>query len=159
KLIFNIPSKLGHVFNFEPCKYQGPVRYCLWQTFGTIFNGYGDGNGQIYNQQFQQIGEDQPSDYHEWKVIQVTNATTGKADDLALFTTYGPVRRDLSAFGVPNENNQGWVTDCHARVLNLRTRKVLFDWSALDHVPLSEGQVMPTGAINGFTSQFSWDYL
>lgn len=98
-------------------------------------------------------------DLHEFNIKQSLNSSNGQVTDTALLTVYTPVRRDLSAFGVPYEDDQGWVIDCHLRAVDLGSGKVVFDWSSLDHVPLSESYVLPTGSINGLTQRFAWDYL
>lgn len=98
-------------------------------------------------------------DYHEFDIKQSLDTTTGRVKDIALLTTYTPVRRDLSDYGISSDNDQGWVIDCHMRSVDLSSGKVLFDWSSLDHVPLNESLVLPTGGINGLSQQFAWDYL
>ncbi|KAL8691771.1 MAG: hypothetical protein Q9218_003072 [Villophora microphyllina] len=160
KLLYSIVNRLGHVFDFQPCTYQKHLRYCLLQAGNNnIFNGYGNGIASIYDDHFQLVKGLPTSDYHEFKIKQSFDEATGAVNDIALLTMYNSVRRDLSDFGVPNEDDQGWVVDCHLRALDATSGKVLFDWSALDHVPLSEGLVQPTGAISGYTSQFAWDYF
>lgn len=98
-------------------------------------------------------------DYHEFNIKQSLNPTNGQVTDTALLTVYNTVPRNLSAFGIPDTDNQGWVIDCHMRAVNPSSGKVIFDWSSLDHVPLDESYVLPTGAINGLSQQFPWDYL
>lgn len=145
------------MYEFQPCTYNKTVHYCVWK--GTISNGYGSGDALVLNEYLLIDRVVQNVDYHEFDIKQSLNPTTGQITDTALLTVYTPVRRDLSAFGIPNENNQGWVIDCHLRAVDLGLGKVVFDWSSLDHVPLTESYVLPTGAINGLTQQFAWDYL
>ena len=133
------------------------MHFCLWK--GSSANGYGNGDALILNQNFAVDKTISSVDYHEFDIKQSLDTTTGQVTDTALFTVYTPVRRDLSAFGIPNENNQGWVIDCHLHAVDLNSGKVIFDWSSVDHVPLTESLVMPTGAINGLSQQFAWDYL
>lgn len=112
----------------------------------------------ILDDQFKVIKALPASDYHEFKIVQAIDAQ-GQYSDTAYLTVYTPVRRDLSAFGVPNEDDQGWVVDCHFRAVDPVSNKVIFDWSSLDHVPLSESYVLPTGGINGYSQRSAWDYL
>ncbi|KAL8704866.1 MAG: hypothetical protein Q9201_001982 [Fulgogasparrea decipioides] len=159
QLVFNITNRLGKVYDFKPCTYQKTLRYCLWQTTGSVYNGYGNGTASIFDGNFQFIHALPTSDYHEFTIKQSLDPSTGAVSDVALLTTYNSVKRDLSAYGIANENDQGWVLDCHLQAIDATSNKILFDWSALDHVPLSESLVQPTGAINGLTSQFAWDYF
>ncbi|KAL8749081.1 MAG: hypothetical protein Q9199_007911 [Rusavskia elegans] len=155
--VFNGAGKLsGTVHDFQPCVYQKKQRFCAWQ--GTTALGYGSGQAVILDDQFNVIKALPASDYHEFKIVQALDAK-GQYSDTAYLTVYTPVRRDLSAFGVPNENDQGWVIDCHFRAVDPVTNKVIFDWSSLDHVPLSEGYVPPTGGINGYSQRSAWDYF
>ncbi|KAL8628733.1 hypothetical protein Q9189_005552 [Teloschistes chrysophthalmus] len=160
KTLYSIPNRLGNVFDFQPCIYQKTLRYCLFTTgSANIAKGYGNGTASIYDDKFQLIKGLPTSDYHEFKIQQTIDSATGAYSDIALLTLYNPVRRDLSQFGIANEDNQGWVIDCRLRALDPTSGKILFDWSALDHVPLSESLVKPTGAINGLTAAFAWDYF
>ncbi|KAL8853344.1 MAG: hypothetical protein Q9221_001820 [Calogaya cf. arnoldii] len=155
-IVFNGAGKLsGTVHDFQPCVYQKQQRLCAWK--GTTAFGYGSGQAVILDDQFNVIKALPTSDYHEFKIVQAMDK--GQYSDTAYLTVYTPVRRDLSAFGVPNEDDQGWVVDCHFRAVDPVTNKVLFDWSSLDHVPLSEGYVPPTGGISGRTERNAWDYF
>lgn len=129
----------------------------MWK--GTVTNGYGKGDALVLNQQFSVVKTLPNVDFHEFKLKQSLNPTNGKVIDTALLTSYTSVQRDLSAFGIPSETSQGWVIDCHVRAVDLSTGRTVFDWSSLDHVPLNESLVLPTGAIGGQTQQFAWDYL
>ncbi|KAL8660469.1 MAG: hypothetical protein Q9202_006505 [Teloschistes flavicans] len=160
KILYSIANRLGNVFDFQPCIYQKQLRYCLFQTGSTnIAKGYGNGTASIYDNQFHLLKGLPTSDYHEFKIVQAIDEANASVNDIALLTLYSPVRRDLSQFGVANEDNKGWVIDCRLRALDPTSGKILFDWSALEHVPLSESLVQPTGAINGQSADFAWDYL
>ncbi|KAL8726634.1 MAG: hypothetical protein Q9166_006593 [cf. Caloplaca sp. 2 TL-2023] len=143
-VVFNGAGKLGSgtIHDFQPCVYQKTPRFCLWN--GTTALGYGTGNGLILDDHFKVIKTLPASDYHEFKIFQSMDAKRQNSDT-ALLTVYTPVKRDLSAFGVPNEDDQGWVVDCHLRAVDPVTNNVIFDWSSLDHVPLDESYVLPTG--------------
>ncbi|KAI4155936.1 MAG: hypothetical protein LQ341_000103 [Variospora aurantia] len=147
----------GAVHNFHPCTYNKTEHFCLWK--GTVTNGYGKGDALVLNQQFSVVKTLPNVDFHEFKLKQSLNPTNGKVIDTALLTSYTSVQRDLSAFGIPSETSQGWVIDCHVRAVDLSTGRTVFDWSSLDHVPLNESLVLPTGAIGGQTQQFAWDYF
>ncbi|KAL8861051.1 MAG: hypothetical protein Q9178_002564 [Gyalolechia marmorata] len=157
-IVFNGAGKLGSetIHDFQPCVYQKKTRFCLWK--GTTALGYGSGQALVLDNQFKVIKALPASDYHEFKINQALDAT-GKYSDTALLSVYTPVRHDLSSFGVPNEDDQGWVVDCHFRAVDPVTDKVIFDWSSLDHVPLNESNIQPMGGINGYSQRSAWDYF
>lgn len=152
------------VYDFQPCTWNKTLHYCLWQ--GDVAQGYGTGNAnaQVLNEYFLVDKNIFGVDYHEFDIKQSVDSKTGQVTDIALTTAYTPVRRDLSAYGISSDNDQGWVVDCHLRAVDLTSGigpegKVLFDWSSLDHVPLNESYVLPTGGINGLSKEHAWDYL
>ncbi|KAI4202183.1 MAG: hypothetical protein LQ346_002035 [Caloplaca aetnensis] len=157
--IFNGAGKLspGAIYDFQPCSYNKTGHLCLWT--GAVTSGYGTGDALVLNEHLVLEQTVQNVDLHEFNIKQSLNSSNGQVTDTALLTVYTPVRRDLSAFGVPYEDDQGWVIDCHLRAVDLGSGKVVFDWSSLDHVPLSESYVLPTGSINGLTQRFAWDYF
>ncbi|KAL8712860.1 MAG: hypothetical protein Q9220_003068 [cf. Caloplaca sp. 1 TL-2023] len=142
---------------FRPCTYQKALHYCLWR--GTVANGYGQGTPLILDRSFQIQETLQAADYHEFQLSQSLSPDTGVVTDISLTIVYTLARRDLSDFGVSNDGNQGWVIDCQMLARNVATKQILTLWSSLDHVPLNETYVYPTGAINGLTGQFAWDYF
>ncbi|KAL8996654.1 MAG: hypothetical protein Q9169_003878 [Polycauliona sp. 2 TL-2023] len=156
-IVFNGAGKLaGTVHSFQPCVYQKKPRFCAWQ--GNTAYGYGSGQSVILDDQFKVIKSLPGSDYHEFKIVQAVDVN-GQYSDTAHITVYTPVRRDLSAFGVPNVDDQGWVVDCRFRAIDLATSKTVFEWSSLDHVDLSEGYVPPIGGISGYSQRNAWDYF
>ena len=113
----------------------------------------------ILDDQFRVIKGLPGTDNHEFKIDQNLDSKR-QYSEIAHLTEYKQVRRDLSAFGVvPDDGNSSWVVDCHFRAVDLSTNAIIFEWSSLDHVPLSEGLVRPTGGINGRTKANEWDYL
>ncbi|KAL8900142.1 MAG: hypothetical protein Q9192_001227 [Flavoplaca navasiana] len=156
--VFNGAGKLsGTIHDFQPCVYRKKQRFCAWQ--GTTAYGYGSGQAVILDDHFRVIKAFPGTDYHEFKIVQALDSE-GQYSDIAHVTEYKQVRRDLSAFGVvPDDGNTSWVVDCHFRAVDVSTNAIIFDWSSLDHVPLSEGLVRPTGGINGRTKANAWDYF
>ncbi|KAL9029356.1 MAG: hypothetical protein Q9196_002402, partial [Gyalolechia fulgens] len=157
--VFNGVSRIapGSIYDFQPCTYNKSIHFCLWQ--GTVASGYGNGSALVLNQRFLIDKAVSGVDYHGFALKQSLDKTTGQVKDIALLTTYTSVRRDLSDYGISSDNDQGWVIDCHLRTVDVSSGEVLFDWSSLDHVPLNESLVLPTGAINGLSQQFAWDYF
>ncbi|KAL8948462.1 MAG: hypothetical protein Q9222_005350 [Ikaeria aurantiellina] len=161
-ILFNGFGRFGSgpsatIHNFHPCTYQKEIHYCLWR--GTPSNGYGKGAPLILDENFSIRGLLGASDYHEFKVGQSLNRTTGAVTDIALTVFYNATQQDLSAYGVPNVDNQGWVINCRMHAWDAAAEHVIFTWNSLDHVPLNETYVYPTGAISGLSQQFAWDYF
>jgi hypothetical protein len=75
----------------------------------------------------------------------------------AILTVYPTRQMDLSLFNITQ--GLGWVLDSTFRELDIETGKVLFEWSASDHIPLSESTITPmleTGG--GQSSHYPFDY-
>ncbi|WP_345762885.1 arylsulfotransferase family protein [Diaminobutyricibacter sp. McL0608] len=98
---------------------------------GTSTGGHGSGSGTILDDTYAKVatvraGNGLDADLHEFNL---TDRGT------ALITIYTVVKTDLSAVGgVTN----GYVYDCHVQEVDVRTGKVLLDWSALDHIPIGD---------------------
>ena len=92
------------------------------------------------------------SDEHEFHVL-----PDGKS---ALVTIYQPLVYDLSSYGITK--GWGYIMDCSMQEIEIDTGKVLFQWSANDHVDPKESMV-PAGSSDasgsGLTSAEPWDYL
>lgn len=56
-------------------------------------------------------------------------------DDTMLIMAYVTTQTDLSAVG---GSSDGWVHDAVVQEIDIETGEVLLDWSALDHVPVTE---------------------
>lgn len=170
-LIMNDDSELIYhgdnynaAFNFGVQQYQGEPVLVYWN--GTIFPeplGRGYGTVVILDRTYSPIanvtlpgnfvtstGQTFASniDLHE---IFITNRNT------LLVTANNVTRHDLSAVAGPTN---GWITDCLIYEIDIATNRVLFHWSALDHVdqiPLN-ASVYPLGSegFNGQTQNASW---
>lgn len=93
-----------------------------------------------------------PSDQHEFNLL-----STGET---ALMTIYQSLQYDLTAYNVTG--GQGWILNCLFQEVETQTSKVLFQWSALDHVDPSLSYILPnTTDVSGTgeTKDSPWDYL
>jgi hypothetical protein len=91
-------------------------------------------------------------DEHEFNVLD-----DGRS---SIFTLYNPERHDLSAYNI--STGQGWLMNNFFQYIELGTKGLLFEWSALDHVPLNETFVLPgTTEVsgNGLDPTDPWDYF
>jgi hypothetical protein len=116
--------------DFRPQTYHGKRVLTWWQ--GRIDKaGIGRGEDVVLDSSYRRIavvhaGDGLEADLHEF---QLTPRGT------ALISAYQEVRRDLSGVGGPKH---GWVLDSVVQEIDVATGKVVFQWRALDHVPLSE---------------------
>jgi len=93
-----------------------------------------------------------PNDQHEFNVI-----NGGKS---ALVTIYQPTMYDMSPYGLTG--GQGYIMNCFAQEVETATGKVLWEWSALNHVGPSVSYVPANSTEvsgDGFTKDTPWDYL
>ena len=92
------------------------------------------------------------NDLHEFHVDD-----SGKS---ALVTIYQSQPYDLSDYGITD--GMGWITNCYFQEIEIGTNRVVFEWSALDHVDPSYSHVLPnTTEVSGtgLNALASWDYL
>jgi hypothetical protein len=114
-------------YNLEVQRYLGkPV---LTWSEGT-FLGFGHPKDMIVNQSYRTVAvirgaEDYKPDLHEF---QITPQGT------ALIDAYSPVRADLSSVGGRVDGN---VWDCIVLEVDIRTGRLLWEWHALGHIPVS----------------------
>ena len=93
--------------------------------------GFGEGEEVIADSSYHQIGRVHAAngdkiDLHEFKIT---------PQGTALFTSFKPIRCDLSSLGGPRG---GAVTDSLMQEVDLRTGLVRKEWHSVDHVPLAD---------------------
>ncbi|OAP64770.1 hypothetical protein AYL99_00742 [Fonsecaea erecta] len=90
-------------------------------------------------------------DEHEFNVL---------PDGSSLFTLYNPEHYDLSAYNITS--GQGWIMNNFFQRIEIGTNRLIFEWSALDHVLPNETFVLPdTTEVSGdgFGPTSPWDYF
>ncbi len=107
-----------------------------WQ--GTITHGFGIGADVIVGSHYQTIaevhaGNGYQADLHEF---QITPAGT------ALLSSYHAIHCNLSAIGGIAD---GAVTDSLLQEVDIRTGLVMFEWTSVDHVPLTDSYAPASG--------------
>ncbi|MGH2978351.1 MAG: arylsulfotransferase family protein [Solirubrobacterales bacterium] len=133
EVIWFNPRNITFSSNLHAINYMGRPALTWWE--GRIFPGYGRGDWIVVDRSYKQIaqikgGNGQQTDFHD---VRFTDRTV-------IVMNFVTVNRDLSAFGgAPNTN----VLDNVVQEIDLKTGKVLFQWSALDHVALSESSRPP----------------
>lgn len=130
-LIWSHPGG-GAGTDFRVQQYEGRPVLTYWT--GTSQYGNGQGHGVILDNSYQPIAHvyaqgGLQADLHEFEL---TDAGT------ALITSYPPVRADLTSVG---GKTGGWMFDCHIQEIDIATSRLLLDWRASDHIPLTESYV------------------
>jgi arylsulfotransferase ASST len=127
--------------------YQGKPVLTWWRRAD------GDKRGAVVlmNQAYQPIAtvstDGVHPDFHE---------TTITPRGTALLIGHRTVIRDLSSLGGPK---RGFVKDSVVQEVDIATGRVLFEWSALDHVPLTDSRVkLRADAYGAGTKADAWDF-
>lgn len=110
-------------------EYEGePV--LTWWRGDTSWTGYGEGEFVLMDQSYDEIATvtttGTPADFHD---VTLTDEGT------ALMMTYPLVQQDLTEVGGPAD---GWMRGSIIQEVDVETGEVLFEWDALDHVPMTE---------------------
>jgi hypothetical protein len=121
--------------NFQVQEYAGSKVLTWWQGNISV-HGFGEGEDVIANGAYDEIahvraGNGHRSDLHDF---QLTPQGT------ALLTSYFPVLCNLSSVG---GSSYSGVTDGVFQEIDVRTGLVMYEWTSLDHVALSESYVSP----------------
>ncbi|EIM81206.1 uncharacterized protein STEHIDRAFT_115340 [Stereum hirsutum FP-91666 SS1] len=85
-------------------------------------------------------------------VLTVWNGTKNSAGT-AIMTTFYPIQQDLSSVG---GSSSGWLLASGFQEVSIADGMVLFNWSAVDHMPLNESYETISGDV-GTTSDTPWD--
>jgi hypothetical protein len=132
-------------FNLEVQHYRGKPVLTWWQ--GRLNMGHGvDGRDMILDSHYRTVaalhgGYGYSSDLHEFQLM---------PHGRALIDAYVPVHASETSVGGPSD---GVVVDNVIQELDIRTGRVLWEWHALGHVPLS-------ATYNWIPSdQFPFDYF
>jgi hypothetical protein len=129
-------------------RYRGKPVLTWWrQVDGPRFTG----EVVIMNRSYRRIAtvttRGMPADPHE---------TTLTPRGTALLIGYRTVARDLRNFGGPRH---GWVKDDVVQEVDVATGRVLFEWRALDHIPLIDSRVrLPADEYGAGTRADPWDF-
>ncbi len=116
--------------NLQVQEYEGKPVLTWWQGHITV-HGFGLGEDVIADDTYTDIahvrvGNGLEADLHEF---QLTPQGT------ALITAYEPILCNLSSVGGPA---QGAVTDSLFQEIDVKTGLVMYEWTSIDHVALSE---------------------
>jgi hypothetical protein len=116
--------------NLRVQQYEGKPVLTWWQGDISV-HGFGRGEDFIYDDTYTEVahvqaGNGDEADLHEF---QLTPQGT------ALITAYNPIVCDVASVGGPA---YGAVTDGVFQEIDVKTGLVMYEWTTLDHVGLSE---------------------
>lgn len=123
-----------------------------WWAGLNLGVGYGFGVYQIMDRSYEVIAtvntRGSQSDHH---------GMTLTDDGTALLITYRKVRQDLTTVGGPSD---GWAVNCVVQEVDVATGDVVFRWSGMDHVPLTDTRIVvgPNTMVDG-SEAVPLDYL
>ena len=160
QLVWNGPT--GAAINFRAASYKGQdvLTYFRGPTTSIANTGHGYGNITFLDSSYNEIMVVCPqlglvttdnakfqceADLHE-------SFITGR--DTLLVTAYNVTEADLSSIGGPTD---GWVFDCLFFELDPEDGRILFSWSALEHVSVSDTK-LPL-ADTGNNQSFPFDFF
>jgi hypothetical protein len=133
--------------NLRVQRYDGQPVLTWWQGDISV-HGFGLGEDYIASQTYSEFGHvyagnGYQADLHEF---QITPSGT------ALITAYDPIMCDLQAVGGPAD---GAVTDAVMQEIDIHTGLVMYEWTSLDHVGMSESEE-PLGHSS---TAWPWDFF
>ena len=132
--------------NLQVQTYQGRPVLTWWQgTQDPKSVGHGAGVDYLADSHYRVITSFTPggglsADVHELRLT---------PDGHALVTSYHAIPYDLTPFGGPKN---GQLLDCVASVIDVATKKTLFQWSALQRVPVTDSYL--TASSSGQQAKF-----
>lgn len=161
QLVWNGPSTSAN--NLRVATYEGNSILTYWsgQSAPGANVGHGYGNVTFLDSTYNEILNVCP----QFGLVTPDNVTYPCQADLhesfvtdrntLLVTAYNATETDLSSIDGPSN---GWVFDCLFFELDPKTGNILFRWSALEHVPVSETKLKLAGR-EGFNQSVPFDWF
>jgi hypothetical protein len=138
EVVWADPSE-GTVADFRVQTYRGEPVLTWWE--GRSVGGYGDGEFVIADASYREVarltaGNGRAGDLHE---LQLTDEGT------ALVLVYESEPADLTSVDGPADGHQ---LNAYVQEIDIETGEVLFEWSASDHVPITDSysELVPDAA-------------
>ena len=139
-------SQATELLDLKVQSYQGKPVLTWWE--GQVTAGHGQGRVVIADSSYHPIatvsaGQGLAADLHEFVI---------SPQDTALITAYKPVAANLSRLGGPAK---GVAFSGVVQEIDIASGRVLFEWSSIDHVPVTDTVTPFTGG----TSKVPFDYF
>lgn len=144
------------VFDFRPCQFNGSSHLCMIEAQQN--RGYARGYIGVYDDSLTQIH--QVKSHNGYAGLDQHECALSYDGRAALAMIYNPERADMSAQNITT--GMGWVQNSVIQKMDIETNELLFEWSAYEHVPLTQSLVFPnTTEIvgTGFEAASPWDYF
>jgi hypothetical protein len=131
--------------NFEVQSYQSKPVLTWWQ--GRVLGvGFGQGEDVIYDSSYRQLATIRGGNGYDADLHEIRLAPHGTA----WIDLFDPIHMNLSsAHGASN----GVLLDSVIQEIDIKTGLVMWEWHALDHIPVSDSFNPPTH------SSYPWDYI
>ncbi|MGH3281723.1 MAG: arylsulfotransferase family protein [Trebonia sp.] len=145
------PGKKLHAFDFDVQTYKGkPV--LTWWYGDPHATSHGVGNCYIIDSTYARIAEVKCgngllADLHEFNLT---------SQDTALVDAYKQQQADMTSIG---GRRDGVVLSGVVQEIDVATGDVIFEWSSLDHVPLTESMFRPGSLAGTGTTDNPYDYF
>lgn len=122
-------------FDLRVQEYQDEPVLTYFQ--GPTMGGWGRGDIYLLDQSYEEVATvttdgslgPQNTDFHD---------TTITDKDTMLVAAYVPTKTDLSEIGGPED---GWAENAVIQEIDIESGEVLFEWSSLDHIPVTDTQL------------------
>lgn len=135
RLVWYHPVSRGQPMNLQVQRYRGKPVLTWWEG---LFRHWG--SDTIMDSSYRTVAvvhgaDGLVADLHDFRIT---------AQNTALIDAYQETQVNLSKMGGPKD---GHVLDCIIQELDIKTGKVLWEWHALGHIPLSASHTpLPTGS-------------
>lgn len=162
ELVFAAEAEYG-ANDFRVQEYDGQPHLTFWQGESTSRPNPGHGYGVVsfLNQSYggfeldlnasirSFLGDDKPGsiDIHEHEMTD---------RDTMLVTAYNNTRADISSI---NGSRKGWVADSPFFEIDVRTQRVLYNWSPLEHISVNTSRLSVDSYMGNGTKAAPYDFF
>ncbi|KAI0476261.1 Arylsulfotransferase-domain-containing protein [Xylariaceae sp. FL0804] len=145
-------DRYGTVTDLKVQEYRGKLYLTFWASPDGSHDGFGRGSYYMLDSSYEifsviePVGEGLKGDLHDFHIM---------PDGTALMTAYAPVPADLTSVGGPAK---GWALDGRFQEVDIETGELVFEWSAIDHVPVADTLRYFMGPDDGSGPESAFDY-
>ena len=160
QLVFN--GRTANATNFRHAVYKGKDILTYWSGLSSAGRntGHGYGNVTFLDTSYNEILTVCPklglvtTDNTEYPCEADLHESFTTDRDTIIVSAYNATQTDLTSVGGPKD---GWIFDCLFFEIEPETEKILFKWSAIEHVPVTASQQPLAGT--GVNKTVPWDYF
>ena len=160
QLVFN--GLIVNATNFRHAVYKGKNILTYWSGISTAGAniGHGYGNVTFLDTSYDEILTVCPKlglvtpDNTEYSCEADLHESFTTDRDTVIVSAYNATQTDLTSIGGPKD---GWIFDCLFFEIEPETGKILFQWSAIEHVPVTASKQPLAGT--GLNQSVPWDWF